>query len=227
MELDLSQDTSLVQTVKVSPRLVAANYILELSSLELQQAISEELNENPALELVEVATCPACGTELQGSICPRCLQRQKGDDVMPRSSDVNYEENLPPAQAAGDDEFDPLTQVASEQTLAELLLSELGTLLDEEDMPIAEYLVGSLDDKGYLACTVDEAAYELEVDARRVRKVLEVLQGLEPIGVGARNLRECLLIQLDFLERNGVEQPHARDIIDEHLFDLGEHKFGK
>jgi RNA polymerase sigma-54 factor len=45
--------------------------------------------------------------------------------------------------------------------------------------------------------------------------------------VGARNLRECLLIQLDFLARNGVEQPHAREIIDEHLFDLGEHKFGK
>jgi RNA polymerase sigma-54 factor len=227
MELDLTQDTSLVQTVKVSPRLVAANYILELSSLELQQAISEELNENPALELVDVPTCAVCGTELQGSVCPRCLQRQKSDDVLPRSGEMTYEENLPPAQTAGDDEFDPLTQVASEQTLAELLLSELGTLLDEEDMPIAEYLVGSLDDKGYLSCTVDEAAYELEVDARRVRHVLTVLQGLEPVGVGARNLRECLLIQLDYLARNGVEQPYAREIIDEYLFDLGEHKFGK
>jgi RNA polymerase sigma-54 factor len=227
MELDLSQDTSMLQSVKVSPRLVAANYILELSSLELQQAISEELNDNPALELVDVPTCAVCGTELQGSVCPRCLQRQKGDDVLPRSAEVNYEENLPQSQMGGDDEFDPLTQVASEQTLAEVLLSELGTLLDDEDMPIAEYLVGSLDDKGYLSCTVDEAAYELEVDVRRVRAVLQVLQGLEPIGVGARNLRECLLIQLDYLARNGVEQPHAREIIDEHLFDLGEHKFGK
>ncbi|HLH22633.1 MAG TPA: RNA polymerase factor sigma-54 [Chloroflexota bacterium] len=227
MELDLSQDTSLLQTVKVSPRLVAANYILELSSLELQQAINEELNDNPALELVDIPTCPVCGTELQGSVCPRCLQRQKSDDVLPRSGEVTYEENLQPQQSAGDDDFDPLTQVASEQTLAEVLLSELGTLLDDEDIPIAEYLVGSLDDKGYLSCTVDEAAYELEVDVRRVRHVLSVLQGLEPIGVGARNLRECLLLQLDYLARNGIEQPHAREIIDEHLFDLGEHKFGK
>jgi len=227
MELDLSQDTSLVQNMKVSPRLVAANYILELSSLELQQAISEELNDNPALELVDIPTCAVCGTELQGSVCPRCLQRQKGEDILPRSGEANYEENIPAQQAAGDDEFDPLTQVASEQTLAEVLLSELGTLVDEEDMPIAEYLVGSLDDKGYLSCTVDEAAYELEVDPRRVRQVLTILQGLEPVGVGARNLRECLLIQLDYLARNGVEQPHAREIIDEHLFDLGEHKFGK
>ena len=63
--------------MKVSPRLVAANYILELSSQELQQQIATELSENPALELVEMPTCRVCGTELQGSICPRCIQRQK------------------------------------------------------------------------------------------------------------------------------------------------------
>src|ERR1700738_4150319 len=77
LELDLGQDLSASQTMKVSPRLVAANYILELSSQELQQQISTELSENPALELVEVPTCRVCGTELQGSICPRCIQRQK------------------------------------------------------------------------------------------------------------------------------------------------------
>src|ERR1700742_3421403 len=77
LELDLGQDYSQNQTLKVSPRLVAANYILELSSQELQQQTATELSENPALELVEVPTCRVCGTELQGSICPRCIQRQK------------------------------------------------------------------------------------------------------------------------------------------------------
>src|SRR5258708_39603153 len=77
LELDLGQDFSPNQSLKVSPRLVAANYILELSSQELQQQISTELSENPALELVEIPTCRVCGTELQGSICPRCIQRQK------------------------------------------------------------------------------------------------------------------------------------------------------
>ena len=77
LELDLGQEFTPSQTLKVSPRLVAANYILELSSQELQQAISTELNDNPALELVEVPTCRVCGTEMQGSICPRCIQRQK------------------------------------------------------------------------------------------------------------------------------------------------------
>src|SRR5215212_6436648 len=77
LELDLGQDFSANQTMKVSPRLVAANYILELSSQELQQQINTELSENPALELVEIPTCRVCGTEMQGSICPRCIQRQK------------------------------------------------------------------------------------------------------------------------------------------------------
>src|ERR671935_999186 len=77
LELDLAQEYTPSQTIKVSPRLVAANYILELSSQELQQAIATELNDNPALELVEVPTCRVCGTEMQGSICPRCIQRQK------------------------------------------------------------------------------------------------------------------------------------------------------
>src|SRR5260221_14065201 len=79
LELDLGQEYSPNQTMKVSPRLVAANYILELSSEELQQQIATELSENPALELVEIPTCRVCGTELQGSICPRCIQYQKGN----------------------------------------------------------------------------------------------------------------------------------------------------
>src|SRR6478672_11649546 len=66
LELDQSIDLSPRQGLKVSPRLVAANYILELSSQELQQAIATELSDNPALELIDTPTCRICGTELQG-----------------------------------------------------------------------------------------------------------------------------------------------------------------
>ena len=71
------------QQLRVSPRLVAASYILELSSQELQQQIANELNDNPALELVDVPTCPACGSELQGKVCPWCIQRQRSEDIAP------------------------------------------------------------------------------------------------------------------------------------------------
>src|SRR5579862_7228456 len=116
LELDLGQEYSPNQTLKVSPRLVAANYILELSSQELQQQISSELNDNPALELVEVPTCRVCGTELQGSICPRCIQRQKGSSSSstygPEGRGYGYEDGGDSRNRSPDDEeFDPLTRV--------------------------------------------------------------------------------------------------------------------
>jgi RNA polymerase sigma-54 factor len=233
MDLDFSQDLSGQQQLRVSPRLVAASYILELSSQELQQQIANELNDNPALELVDVPTCQTCGSELQGSVCPWCIQRQRSEDTTRDNQDDPasslYEDPPPPSsQRLTDEEFDPLTQVASEETLAEKLLTELGSQLsDERDLRIAEYLVGSLDDKGYLSASLEEVAYELTVTEDEVRAVLTVLQGLEPIGIGARNLHECLLIQLAYLEAVGITQPNAFEIISHHLVELGEHKFGK
>ncbi len=229
LELDLSQDFNPVQTLKVSPRLVAANYILELSSQELQQTIANELNDNPALELIEVATCPVCGTEMHGSICPRCIQRQK-QDMQSQSSDANYyydDTAEPRTRTPDEDDFDPMTRVASEQTLAEKLMMDMGSVLPDSDMPIAEYLVGSLDEKGYLSIRTSDAAYELNVSEDRVKAVLRVLQSLDPVGIGARNLRECLLIQIDHLEERGLQQAYAREIVSMYLTELGEHKFSR
>ncbi len=230
LELDLSQDFAPSQTLKVSPRLVAANYILELSSQELQQAISNELHDNPALELVEVSTCPVCGTEMHGSICPRCIQRQKeSGGTTPPDASPYYYDDVPESRtrATDDEEFDPITRVASEQTLAEKLMMDMGAVLPAEDLPIAEYLVGSLDEKGYLAARPEDVAYELGVPEDRARAILKVLQAQEPVGIGARNLRECLLIQIDHLEERGLRRAHARDVVSLYLTELGEHKFSR
>ena len=232
MELDFEQTLSpyfgAQQSMRVSPRLVAANYILELSSQELQQAIATELHDNPALEVVDVPTCRVCGTEMRGSICPHCIQQQKsssqtsGIDGHTANPDDGSE-----SRGSEDEEFDPLTRVASEQTLAEKLMTDMGAVLPEEDLPIAEYLIGSLDDKGYLAAKVEDIAFALEMDVDRVRAVLRVLQAEDPIGIGARNLRECLLMQIDHLEQRGLSQPHAREIVSLFLTELGEHKFAR
>jgi RNA polymerase sigma-54 factor len=232
MELDFEQTLTpyfgAQQSMKVSPRLVAANYILELSSQELQQAIAHEVHDNPALEVVDVPTCRVCGTEMQGSICPRCIQRQKtGSQTSgPEANAANYDD-VPENRGNEDDDFDPLTRVASEQTLAEKLMTDMGAVLPEADIPIAEYLVGSLDDKGYLAAKVEDVAFDLDAEVDRVRAVLRVLQSEEPVGIGARNLRECLLIQIDHLEERGLSQPFAREIVSQFLTELGEHKFAR
>jgi RNA polymerase sigma-54 factor len=229
LELDLFPDLSADQRQlqKVSPRLVAANHILELSSLDLQAQIESELNDNPALERVEVPTCQTCGSEMIGSICPVCIQRQKNDEPTEDSSDWYERDYAAREYLAVDDEFDPLTRVASEETIAERLLSDLRPLIDERDLPIAELLVGSLDEKGYLSWSTQDVAVQLDVDESRVRNVLAHLQTLEPIGIGSRNLRECLLIQLRYLAERGISQPYAEEVISDYLYELGERKFSR
>src|ERR1700682_2539894 len=124
IELDFEQTFSPYfgthQSMKVSPRLVAANYILELSSQELQQAIATELHDNPALEVVDVPTCRVCGTEMRGSICPRCIQQQKsGSQISGGESAPSNLDDASESRGSDEEDFDPLTRVASEQTLAE------------------------------------------------------------------------------------------------------------
>src|SRR5262249_3076445 len=126
-----------------------------------------------------------------------------------------------------DDEFDPVVHVAAELSLPERLMRELGSVLTPERMPIAEFLVGNLDERGFLECSDEEAARALDVSLDEVRIVLRELQQQEPVGIGARDLRECLLLQLDFLETQDITCPHVREIISQHLEQLGEHKFSR
>ena len=100
-------------------------------------------------------------------------------------------------------------------------------MLPPEDMSIAEFLVGNLDDNGYLTCTVAETADLLSVEPERVELVLRLLQSLEPVGIGARSLQECLLIQMDYLAQEGAEHLHVREIVSHHLTSLAEHKYGR
>jgi RNA polymerase sigma-54 factor len=233
MELDFQQTQSPYfgeqQSVRVSHRLVASSSMLELSSQELQQAIAQELHDNPALEVVDIPTCRVCGTDMQGSICPRCIQRQKVDSHTSYEFDPNSStyDGVPDNHASDDDDFDPFTRVAAEQTLSEKLMADMGAVLPEADLPIVEYLIGSLDDKGYLSVKVEDVAFDLDADVDRVRAILRVLQSEEPIGIGARNLRECLLIQIDHLDERGLSQPYAREIVSQFLSELGEHKFAR
>jgi RNA polymerase sigma-54 factor len=128
--------------------------------------------------------------------------------------------------SAAEEEFDPLSQVAAQMTLSERLLTELQAMLSHEELPIAEFLVGSLDDNGYLQCSLEEVAERFEVELSRVQAILGLLQSLEPIGIGARDLQECLLIQLNYLEQDGIDLPRfAREIVADHISELAEHKY--
>jgi len=228
--MELNQDIQQEQamTTRVSPRLIAANHILEMSSQELQDTISTEIDENPALDMVDVTICPTCGQPIEGEVCPRCTRKK---DEVERLLDPTeqYLENLAwnSSSSARDDEFDPLTLVAAQVSLEEKLLMDLGAVLPAEDMPIAEYLVGSLDGDGYLRCTVYEVCQQLDVEPEQVEAVIAALQALEPPGIGARDVRECMLLQLRYLATRGREHPLAETLVENYLEDLGKHKFNR
>jgi len=233
------------QAVKVSPTLIMVNQLLALSSLELQQMVRAEMEENPALDSVENTACISCGAGTTGLYCPVCMQMvapvpppeksaERDMTENPASGDTygDYDfEDYRPRQPRGalpdDDEYDPLAVVASEAGMTELLLMDMAVTLPEEDYPIAEYLVGSLDEHGFLRRSVKSAAHDLDVPVGRVERVLEVLQRTAPPGVGARDLRECLLIQLREIKNVGTPElvPHIEEIISDYLTELGEHKY--
>ncbi|MBA3527929.1 MAG: RNA polymerase sigma-54 factor [Propionibacteriaceae bacterium] len=212
----------------VSPSLIEANHILSLSRQELQEVINAELNSNPALEMDEGEVCPLCGGLLDGSYCPTCLI--SSTSIGEQEAYEDYPEQMTTATTLREDtdDFDPMTLVAAEISLPDQILTDARTILDPEEYPIAEYLVDALDDRGFLGCSLPEVANLTQRPLEAIESVLEVIQDVAPIGVGARDLRECLLLQLRFLTQGGSTVPAAVErIIDSHLAEFGAHKYGQ
>src|SRR5262249_43976936 len=228
MLLDQAQLPSQQQTVNISAKLIASIKVLQYSSEELEQAIAQEFIENPALELDEAVQCMRCGATLTAGLCPNC--ERNGDQAADGREDMaswdDYQELRGSTAAAPDDDtYNPLYFVRSGGTLQEFLMRQLGASLSADDYPIIEYLIGSLDSHGYVTVAVEEAAETLRVPVERVEVALAALQALDPPGIGARDLRECLLIQLRVFEERDEAPPLARVLIRDHLRVLGEHRF--
>lgn len=225
--MELNQEVVTELRASVSPRLIAANHILELSSQELQSTIAKELDENPALDMVDTTVCPTCGQPIEGEACPRCTRKKEDPTIVDPTE--QYLDNLAwnTSTVTRDEEFDPLTLVAAQVTLEEKLLTELATLVSPEAMPIAEYLVGSLDSDGYLRCSTYEVCTKFDVEPEEVEEIISQLQSLEPPGIGARDVQECMVLQLKYLEERGVGHPLAVELVRDCLDDLGKHKFNR
>ena len=210
----------------ISPRLIEANHILSLSLQELEQTIMTELDDNPALELEELETCPMCGNKLDGRFCPTCAT-----DPRHNSTTSNWEDDGEPQQAANtsrDEDFDPMTLVASEMSVIDRILTDVATLLPPEDLPIAEYLVNNLDERGYLDVSLDGVAELVGRPIEEIERILKAVQQVAPVGVGARDMRECLLLQLAYLGQleEAPVPPTVWRIVANHLEDLAAHKYG-
>jgi RNA polymerase sigma-54 factor len=229
MILDQLQLPSQQQSVNISAKLIASIKVLQYSAQELEAAIAQELSENPALEVEEVVQCQRCGAPLRTGLCPHC-ERYAERVADGRDEVAGWDEysDLRGVSAASDEDgYDPLDFVRSGGTLYEYLLRQLGASLANDDYPIVEYLIGSLDSHGYITISIDEVAETLRVAPERVGMALTLLQSLDPPGIGARSLSECLLIQLRLFEGRGEVSPLAARLVADHMRDLGEHRFAE
>ena len=240
MRLEPSQKPDHV--LRVSARLITSSTMLHLSSDELERAVTQEQMENPALEVIEHRVCLFCGSLMQGQTCTSCghfaqpaepafpLHDAPPDDELPieqQWGEYHHYEIHDYEASSGDDEdeFDPLAHIPMGQTLAEVLLQQLEALVSPDDVLIAEQLVGNLNERGYLELSVEEISDHLQVPVERVAYVLGQLQTLEPVGIGARNLRECLLIQLQAISEQEEAHPLAFMLIDRYLDRLGHSQY--
>jgi RNA polymerase sigma-54 factor len=194
---------------KADPQLLMTNRILQMSALELQQQVVQEIAENPALEQPEEYPCNRC--EIPGPQCAECpyYRAQMLAAVPNRDPD---DHRLQSFDAAGrDDDLDPIALIEDKPTLADHLVWQLRAAAPPEDHAVGEYLIANIDANGYLSCTIAEAAADLRVEVEEVERVLRIIQGLDPVGVGARSLQECLLLQIQAL----ITERKAPPLIDE------------
>ena len=211
----------------VSPSLIEANYILSLSRMELEHVIATEMEANPALEADERATCPLCGSVLDGTFCSTCLVSQGQPQDHESYEDFPESMLATPVSREDSDEFDPMTLVAAGVSIPEQILADARTVLEIDEYPVAEYLIDALDERGFLALDLDELAASISWERAAVESVLEVIQDVAPVGVGARDLQECLLLQLRHLHETGHVIPsQVHDIVALHLAEFGAHKYG-
>ena len=200
MEMKHSLNLTLKPSLIMTPRLQQALKLLQVPTLELQQILKLEIMQNPLLEEVDEVTE---SEDLEKEDSPEETANQESAD--PAEEDpIDWSDYM---QDGLDRTYVPQSETSVEflenvpvtrTTLAESLLEQLHFLnLPAGHMEIAEFLVGSLDDRGYLGSPLAELAEVAKRPVEDLERVLRVLQALEPVGVGARDLRECLLIQLE------------------------------
>ncbi|MDP4159490.1 MAG: RNA polymerase factor sigma-54 [Bacillota bacterium] len=213
----LGYGLSLEQTQKLimTPELRQAITILQLSALELSSYVEEQLLENPLLESQEEGIEQHKGEEDPSpdveSIADDKWEVDWQDYFQDQDENRHRQERVVVEEKQ---RFDPFISAAP--TLLEHLLEQLHVQKVSASLPVAEYIVGNLNEKGYLTLTLEDIAHETNTSIETVQEALAVVQTLDPLGVGARNLEECLALQLPLLPECPPELPEFL----KHLEDL-------
>jgi len=241
MRTGLYQGTQLRQELKINPRLYQAMDLLYMPLLDLQQHIKQEMLNNPFLELEEPAVSDEDSTTAD-------QQKEKEKDEQNKADEIDWEEILLDGFDTGGrraeyeerEYYEPVT--VESRDLYDHLRDQLALMrLSLRQMLIGEEIIGNIDEDGYLTCSLeevqrslnqwieDEGATDAEsgqamepVQLPEVEEMLRIIQGFDPPGIAARNLRECLLLQLRDASQ---EDTLAGRIVDRHFDQLVNHRW--
>ncbi|MFN7729309.1 MAG: RNA polymerase factor sigma-54 [Bdellovibrio sp.] len=229
----MSQQMRMSQTLRMTQQLQQAIKLLQLSRLELETAVRAELDENPILEeTVDLKEEDFERVkEVEAEVAPQeAASEQQGAQDPQKQDEFEWESYLdnqykPPNQNLGGNEeiMNYENTISTQQNLHDYLFWQAKMFgFNEEELAIAELLINYIDDDGYLLTPLEEIGASEGVTADELEEVLKFVHEFDPPGVGARNLKECLLIQAKVLE----EDTHDLvNILNNHLKDLEKKNF--
>lgn len=230
----------LSQHLTLTPQLQQSIRLLQLSTLELNQEIERLLQDNPLLERIDGASDPSSPQretpQSENAEMPVASADNAQDTASGSDDPVPFDvEDGPSYSSAGsgdndDDDYAPLVEQPA--SLSAHLTAQLSLLhLSERDKRLVSLLIDSLNDDGYLPQTLEEIGEmlppELDVDQDDLAIALQHLQHLEPVGVGARNLAECLALQLATMPDDTPQRDAALEIVNHHLDVLAARDFAR
>lgn len=239
MGLEAKLQQKMSQTLTMTPQLQQAIKLLQLGRLEYKEAIEKELLENPILEEVRDEDGQQEARNEQGEFNETTAQvtfdsDSNGENDSSDEQKIDWEGYLESftdyhgaSNAKGTVDFDDRpsfeNSIIRTETLSEYLLNQLRFLdLQETDLRIAGHVIGNLDRDGYLTVSHEDLSVELDVPTGEIERVLEEIHALEPRGIAARNLSECLLLQLEDL---GLGSALEAQIVKDHLERLEKRKY--
>src|SRR5438093_10844877 len=222
----MQQTQSLALQQVLSPQLQQSLLILQTPLLELRNLVQQEMETNPVLEELPDEPSldgpngaePSADNNFKEEFGKRASLEEEWRDYMAQSSSYSGR-----SQEAKDKRQFLFDAIAMQETLQQHLMGQLNqTALNANDRKTAELIIGNIDDKGFLQSTPEEMALNSGIPKEDFEKMLTLIQSFYPPGVGARDLRECLLIQL---QREGKDSSLEYKIIAEHMEDLGKRRF--
>jgi RNA polymerase sigma-54 factor len=226
----MQQRQSLALQQVLSPQLQQSLLILQTPLLELRNLVQQEMETNPVLEELPEDSGANERSEAEASDDENFRDEfeklasldEEWRDYMAQSASYSFDGRRRSKEADEKRQF-LFNSIPVQETLQQNLIAQLNqSVLSADDRKAAELIIGNIDDDGFLQSTPEEMALNSGIPQDDFERALGLIQTFYPAGVGARDLRECLLIQL---RRQGKEHSLEYGIVSEHMDDLGRHRF--